>query len=130
MVLKTLRLAKRQKSSPEWRDGPLSAALLSLGILERDRSTRIVERYRFRQFPDTKPVADKRFGSCPQRLTVAHVNLLPVVHRLAGAVAPAWDPVAVLERFQQFRQPIRPAPLEVNVLSVRDEKRSIEIRQP
>ena len=38
--------------------------------------------------------------------------------------------MSVLERFQQLRQPIRSAPLEVDILSVRDEKRSIELRQP
>ena len=60
---------------------------------------------------------------------MAQVHLLPVVHGLAGGVAFARNALDVLERCQEFGQAIGPAALEVDVLCVGYQERSIEVRE-
>ena len=60
---------------------------------------------------------------------MAQVHLLPVVHGLADGVAFARNPLGVLERCQEFGEAIGPAALEVDVLCVGYQERSIEVRE-
>ena len=60
---------------------------------------------------------------------MAQVRLLPVAHGFADGVAFARNPPGVLERCQKFGAGIGPAALEVDVLCVDYQERSIEVRE-
>ena len=68
-------------------------------------------------------------GRWGERLGMAQVHLLPVVHGLADGVAFAGNALGVLEGRQEFGEAIGPTALEVDVLGVRDQERGVEVRQ-
>ncbi|MDE2790155.1 MAG: hypothetical protein OXI81_07005 [Paracoccaceae bacterium] len=60
---------------------------------------------------------------------MAQVHLLPVVHGLAGGISFAKNVLSFLECGQELGQAIGPAALEVDVLCVGYQERSVEIRE-
>ena len=57
------------------------------------------------------------------------VHMLPVVQGLADGVAFARNSLGIIERCREFGEAIGPAALEVDVLCVNYQERSIEVRE-
>ena len=129
MVLEIMKRAKGEEASTEW-DSRLARALYLRDCATMgDWCVEIVEIERFGQLLEGEPVRDERFRRWRKRLAVAQVHLLPVVHGLTGGVMFARNVLGFLECGQELGQAVGPAALEVDVLCVGYQERSVEIRE-